>query len=446
MFFRKSVSLLLLTTALTSLPFHAASAQSMEEMKAIIAALTKRVEQLEAKQAAEENTAEVLVSNRSAVKKPDPKTPIITKFDPAMAIGTADGRYEFNMRGRVYMDTSFASDRDGTMDLQATEMRAARIGIQGKAGKAAKYKLEADFAGDKVAIKDAYIQLKNSMGSWTFGQSKTPNSLEEETSSLYNTFMERAAFTDAFGLTRMVGVRYGTGGDSWSFNAGLFRGTSSSTDEDEGEVFAARVTYGQKMAGGTWMLGGSARFRNVGGGSALRYRQKAFAHLSNRFLATDRIASKDSLYGLEGAAQMGAFHVASEWAFLRAQDGGATGDANFNGGYFEAGWFITGEHSPLTLSKGVWSRPKIKKPVQNGGIGAWQVAAKYDRIDLTDDGVFGGEQNTYVLGVNWYLNRYSRFTVNYNHSDIARAFGVSANGADGANSVNALSLRIQADW
>jgi len=432
MLIRNRLTALLAATALSAVSLQPVSAQSISELKAQLEALTKRLEQLEAQQA------------KSAPKS---KTPVVKKAEPAFSLATEDGQFEFNLRGRIYVDAGWVNDGDDTLNLSATEFRTARLGIEGKAWKSVKYKFEADFAGNEVNIKDAYLQYSGKSGNWKFGQFKTPNSLEEQTSSRHTTFMERASFTDAFGLARMIGVGYGNGGDNWTFNAGVFRGTAGTDSEKEGEAIAARLTYGNKFEGGTWMLGASARHQNVGDGSNLRYRQRPHNHLSDRFVATDRISSKDDLFGLEAAVQMGSFHVASEWAFLTADQGGAGGrDASFNGGYFEAGWFITGEKKPLKLSKGAWDRPKVKSPVQAGGMGAWQLAAKYDRIDLTGDGVYGGEQNTYIVGVNWYLNRHTRFMANYSHSSVIKAFDVAANGLDGENSVDALGLRFQIDW
>jgi len=428
---RNRVTALLAATALTAISIQPVQAQSVEDLKAQLAALAKRIEDLEKKQE----------------KSSNKKTPVVKKSEPAFALGTSDGQFEFNLRGRIYADAAWVSDEDGTMDINATEFRAARIGVEGKAWKKVKYKLEADLAGDEVNLKDVYLEYGSGMGKWKFGQFKTPNSLEEQTSSRHTTFMERASFTDAFGLARMLGIGYGNGGDNWTFNAGVFRGTAGSSDDDEGEVLAARLTYGQKMDNGAWMFGASTRLRDVGGGSNLRYRQRPQNHLSDRFIATSRIASKDTMFGLEAAAQMGPFHIASEWAGLTADEGGPGGrDAYFYGGYVEAGWFITSESKPLKLSKGAWDRPKVKNPVQEGGVGAWQLAAKFDRIDLTGDGVYGGEQDTYIIGVNWYLNRHTRFMANYSRSNIEKAFAVSANGADGKNAVDALGLRFQVDW
>lgn len=424
---KKHIAGLLAATALASAATAPVKAQSIEELKAQLEALSKRIEELEKKQE---------------------KAPKVKKADPAFSLGTDDGLFEFNIRGRVLADAGWSSDSDGTMNKDTTELRASRIGVEGKAWKNVKYKFEADFAGNDVEVKDAFMQYKSSMGSWTFGQFKTPNSLEEMESSLNTNFVERAAFTDAFALARMIGVGYGNGGDNWTFNAGVYRGSNDGSVDNEGQVFAARATYGGEFDGGNWMLGGSVRFRDVGGdGDLLRYRQKAYLHTADRLLATSRIADKDAFYGLEAAVQYGSLNVTAEWAGLNANNAGASGrDAFFYGGYVEAAWFLTGETKPLNLSKGVWNRPKIKSPLHEGGMGAWQVAGRFDRVDLTADGVYGGEQDTYTLGVNWYLNRHTRFLANYAHVSIDKAFDVSANGADGKNSADTLGLRFQVDW
>ena len=69
-----------------------------------------------------------------------------------------------------------------------------------------KYKFEVDFAADEVAIKDAYLAYN--WGNWAFtaeemseirvGNQYVYTSLEQITSSRFITFMERAAFTEAF--------------------------------------------------------------------------------------------------------------------------------------------------------------------------------------------------------------------------------------------------------
>ncbi len=129
----------------------------------------------------------------------------------------------------------------------------------------------------------------------------------------------------------------------------------------------------------------------------------------------------------------------SEWGWLTSKDAVAVGDdAKYNAGYAEVGYFLTGENNGMSLSKGSWGRPKVNKSVYEGGMGAWQLVAKYDMIDLNDRGMAGGEMNTWILGVNWYLNRFTRVMANYSTSNIKHA------SLD--RDVNSFGLRFQVDW
>ncbi|MGI8853865.1 MAG: porin [Methyloceanibacter sp.] len=60
---------------------------------------------------------------------------------------------------------------------------------------------------------------------------------------------------------------------------------------------------------------------------------------------------------------------------------GINPDPTYDGWYVEANWFLTGESQ--TYQKGVIGRPKVKNPVFKGGYGAWQLAGRYDVLDLT---------------------------------------------------------------
>ncbi len=380
-----------------------------------------------------------------ALKASEKKTSIIKKAEPAFALGTKDGLFEFNIRGRLYADYIKVSDEDGTMDMSGTEFRTARLGIEGKAWKDVKYKFEADFAGNEVTVKDAYMQVSTGVGKVTVGQFKTSNSLDEQTSSRHISFMERGSFTDAFGFARQMGIALSNGGDNWTAKAGIFKGSNS--DSGEGDLtLAARATYGGEIDNGKWLLGASMRNRNTDG--QLRYRQRPHVHMSDRFVNTGHIGNgNDFFYGAEAGFQLGSFHGAAEYGFLNAKDAGTNGgNANFGGGYAEVGYFLTGESRTLKLDKGAWDRPKVNNPVNEGGMGAVSVNARFDTLDLSDNGIAGGKQDTWILGINWYLNRHTRVMANYSHSNISDAYDVAANGIDGKNSVNALAFRFQVDW
>ncbi len=355
------------------------------------------------------------------------------------------------IRGRLLLDAQRVSGDNGYSDSDFAMARSARLGVSGRMLHRGDYKFVIDFAGSSVSVEDAFLAFEYSVGELKVGHFKSANSLEEITSLRHTTFLERAAFTDAFELDRHWGVGYRLTGSHWSFEAGAFAlaapGDASGDVLGAGRVLAARVTYGGQARGTTWMVGASVRHRDAGEEALLAYSQPAHLRLSETFLETGPVAKEDFFVGLEGGLQAGAFYVASEWAGLRAKRHGADGpDPDFHGYYVEAGWFLTGEAKPLSPADGVWKRPQIRRPVASGGPGAWQLAARFDRLDLTADGIYGGEQNTYVLGVNWYVNERIRFSANYSHSAIRDAFDAPANGPNGANAVDAFGFRFQTDW
>ncbi len=423
MFKSNYISALLTATALTAVLATPAAAQSVEDLQKQINMLQKQIEKLAKAQA---------------------KSPKVKKSEPAMSLSTPDGLHTFNIRGRIYTDYVKVSDRNNTMDQSGTEFRTARLGIEGKAWKDVKYKFEADFSGNEVTVKDAYMQFGTMGGKVTVGQFKTPNSLDEQTSSRHISFMERGSFTDAFGFARQTGVMYGTGDKTWTFKAGVFKGNNE--DAGNGDTtFAARATYGASMENGKWIVGGSMRSRKTDG--QFRYRQRPHVHLADRPVNTGHIGNGDDFfYGIEAGTQWGSFHAAGEYGVLKAKDVTLDGgNANLTGGYAEIGYFLTGEKRSLKLNKGAWDRPGVNNPINEGGMGAFQINARYDTLDMTGGGARGGEMDTWIVGLNWWMTRHTRMVLNYSHSSIDKAWAVGS-AIDGKNSVNALGLRFQIDW
>jgi phosphate-selective porin OprO and OprP len=104
---------------------------------------------------------------------------------------------------------------------------------------------------------------------------------------------------------------------------------------------------------------------------------------------------------------------------------------DFNGGYVEGGWVITGEPIPYDITRAAWSRPKVDHPfsLADGGIGAWGLAARYSTVSLDSNvvpgvpqsvtgGVYGGQQQILGLALNWYPNDWLRFMLQFQHVDV----------------------------
>jgi len=342
-----------------------------------------------------------------------------------MAFPSASFAQDFTIDfgGRFMLDYTIADLSDPDSEIQDEEIRRFRVNASGKFSKNLKYKVETTIDTDdgKLVFEDALIEYKPGGGAWKIkaGQQKTTVSLDEQTSSRFISTLERSAFTDAFGFSRRVGITASTGGDNYSFAAGVFTSNLEGTDggsPKRGKAASARVTYNPiKTDDMIVHLGASWRYREKGDDSSnLRYRQRPYTHVApSRIINTGRFAKSDNTFGVEAAATTGQFWAAGEASFLSAKGEGANPDANFGGYYGEVGVFFGGKK----VYKGhKFNRPKVDKPFGQGGYGAVSLVARYDSVDLQDE-IFTGKLDTIVLGADWWPTKKTRFGINYFNAD-----------------------------
>ena len=125
--------------------------------------------------------------------------------------------------------------------------------------------------------------------------------------------------------------------------------------------------------------------------------------------------------------------------------GGATGtDATFDGGYVEAGLFLT-EGDTMGYRNGNFDRVRPHRSLADGGPGAIQFNVRYDTLDLTDGAIRGGTQDGYSASLVWTPTDYTRFILNYGHMDYANAF-IALPGGDRSYSADAVGVRGQFDF
>jgi phosphate-selective porin OprO/OprP len=90
-------------------------------------------------------------------------------------------------------------------------------------------------------------------------------------------------------------------------------------------------------------------------------------------------------------------------------------NVSLDGWYVEGGYFLTGESMNFKAAEALYGGMKPNGIVGKGGIGAWQIAARYDSMDLNDigAGITGGEQQAFSVGLNWYATNTIRLQANY---------------------------------
>ncbi|WP_234028957.1 porin [Aurantiacibacter spongiae] len=395
-------------------------------MQAEIARLQTKVENLEQQRQSAERQPNGLVVvdalDPAPVAQAVPISPSTDLgFGAALSAETEEG-WSFKPFGRLQFDAGTTALPDGLAlaDGYGSELRRIRLGVAGDMPGGFGYKLEVDFAGGDAEITDAILTYETGAAELTVGQHNNFQSLEELTSSRFSSFIERAAFTDAFGFERRLGlsVQYGVG--DVLVQAGVFGDNFDDLPDSNSRSFDARAVYAPQIGGAQLHVGGSLHFTELNGDDSVRYRQRPLVHFtSNRLLDTGNVgADREFGTGLEAAAILGPLHFAGE-AFWQSIDQSdtftAADDPTFFGGYAEIGYFLTGERRGYKGGK--FDRTQPLAPVGEGGIGAVQLVARYDRLDLSDAGITGGIQNGFYGSLIWVPTDYTRLMVNYGRLD-----------------------------
>ena len=395
------------------------------------------------------------------------------KAKEAEAKKKAAEKFSLSVDGRVFVDSVFFGQSAGSMaafgDAQDTvQFRTARLGAQGSGFDVFDYKIEVDFAGrdstndQSTSFKDVYLGINDLplLDRVQIGHFKEPFSIEELTSSRFITFMERSLL-NVFAPQRNVGIAAYriSENERFTFAFGGFRTIGDKppyvSDDDGGYAFTMRGTYlpwyDEATNGrGLLHLGLGYSYRDVDN-PIQRIRARAETNVGPYILDTGSIAGVEDFQLLdpEIAFVYGPFSVQAE--YLVAFYNRAGSDADFHAAYVQMSYFLTGEHRVYDRKKGAFSRVKpfenfFRVRTGDGNIemgrGAWELAYRYSWLDLDDAEaqIFGGNSSDHTVGVNWYLNPYTRLMFNYVYAQVSPA----NNAADSDLSV--FQMRAQFDF
>jgi phosphate-selective porin OprO/OprP len=396
-------------------------------------ALEARVKQLEARNAELEQQAAGTQARVETAEKRESKQ---VQFGFAPTLSDDKGDFTFKPRGVIEADYAVFDERTGGYDYNdGTAFRRARIGLEGTAMKVFNYRIEVDFAGNQVGLTDAYLQYSGIEGLLiTAGQHKAPFGLESNNSDNYNVFLERGMVTNAFGnagAERRIGLSaafapkenlnlaVGVFGDNESISRSAGSPVTNSPDESIGGN--ARLAWEPVFEKGRIVhLGASGYYRTglkTGDvADAVRLSDRPNIRVDNGNIADSGIipgVASLRYAGAEAAAVFGPVTVAGEYGRLWLDRPGLS-DPSFDGFYVYATWFPTGETRPFR--NGNFDRVKPKHSLGKGGAGAFELALRYDRLDLSDTPVLaraGNRAESLTFGLNWYLNPYAKVLFNW---------------------------------
>lgn len=398
-------------------------------------ALETRLRKVEARNAELEAQAEL---NQGRLESVETRAAKAAQFTWAPTTADPSGNFSFKPRGVVEVDAFAFLERKGGYDYNnGTALRRARLGVEGTALKWFNYRLEVDFAGNAVNVTDAYLQYtKIPRTILTVGQHKAPFGLESNNSDNYNIFLERGMFTNAFGAVgaeRRIGVSaayapketislaVGLFGDNES--VGRSTGASLTDAPDESWGVNARATFEPLFEPGKIVhLGLAGYYRSdLKAGDvadAVRLTERPNIRGDNGNIIDSGVitGAKSLLYGgAEAAVVLGPLMLSGEYGRLRVVRV-ALPNETFSGFYLLGSYFLTGETRPFRA--GNFDRVRPFRELGRDGLGAFELAARYDRLDVSNTPVLarrGNQAHSATLGLNWFFNPFAKLMVNWVH-------------------------------
>lgn len=389
-----------------------------------------------------------------------------------LELSTQDKAFRVHVGGRWQFDSVWMSAADavqahlpgGVTYHDGVDFRRARLRVDGTMYEVIEFALEYDFvnsvrvrapSGNGVvdpavpAVTDLWLQVSHTpVGNWRIGCQKEAIGFEHLVSSRFLPFLERSYNQDTFyggtfnGFTPGISLSNLIWEDRASWNIGLYKPTNNvfgSTISDGDYAVTGRVTWlpiyedqGRQLL----HLGFSVRHATTYDDRIrFRTRDALRAGLSVQWPVPADITVLGSTMqwlNAELAAVQGPWSLQVEWLASFTSNARELGPAGigigprvdalfYHGGYIQVFYFLTGESDHYSLERGTFDRVTPFEnffwvPGDQGsflGRGAWQVGARYNLLDLNDQGINGGILHNLTVGLNWFWNPNTKWQFNY---------------------------------
>jgi phosphate-selective porin OprO/OprP len=341
--------------------------------------------------------------------------------------------------------------------LNGSEFRRLYLAASGAMFDIIDYKVEVDLVPSHVSWKDVYLQVHDLplAQNVRVGHFYTPFGLEDETSDLNTVFVERSFLDSLGGIgSRHAGIMtFGNAFDErswWGIGAFVTQkneapptfpvsvtSPASGFDDDAGTAIYGRVTflpwYDEATNGrGLWHVGvsgesGAIPSIRIAGTTRYSLSAKPEADLAPNVVFTGDIADANyvNAFNAETAFVYGPFSVQAEYELITVNRT-AHADPTFNGGYIFVSYFLTGENRVFNRKSATFGRiipfanffrVRTEDCSIETGKGAWELGYRCSYLNLTTAGVFGGQVVDHTVGLNWYLNPYTKVMFDLIHSD-----------------------------
>ncbi len=427
--------LLIASSLISAFPAHANDQQEINRLKALIEELDQRIRILDRKQ-------EIAAEDAAARQK---SAPVITASEKGFGIKSADGQFEYRLRGLAQLDYRHfdgsgpaSSVYDGFL---ARRLRPTFEGtVHGKYG----FRFTPEFAesGDgsatsgiaqnKARVVDAYLDIRhNPEASIRIGKFKPFVGLERLQSGGDIKFIERSYVSNNILPNRDLGISlYGDVADKkLSYAVGVFNGVKdggenfTAQDENQAKDIAARI-FATPLAGTESALAGlgvgiAGTWSNSSTNGLASYKTPGQAYNFFSYASASSANGKRNRLSPQAYYYRGPLGVIAEYAVVdQAVKNSSGADSLKNDAWqLAASLLLTGEDASF---RGVKPYSPFR-PGADGGWGAVEILARYQENRLDDKASayadtakgYATAARTWGIGLNWYLNESSRVAINY---------------------------------
>ena len=371
-------------------------------------------------------------------------------------LSTSDGATHLQVHGYAQADDRMFVDTIHGEGLDTFLFRRIRPLFEGTLFNAVDFRFMPDFGQSTYQIQEAFLELKSvKFAKLRVGKFKEPIGLEVLRSDRDLTFTERSLASDLVPL-RYIGAQLSGSilSDSVSYIGGYFNGSSDGSNGpfsqwSHGGEAAARIFVRPFVATGVNALhqfgigvGGSAGhqtgsiagLKTMGQTTFFKYSSNATANGQHNRL------SPQAYYYAGPLGLLGEYAISSQDVLNKSLSRRVRNEA----------WQVAGSVM-LTGEKNAYAGVRPRNATEHARgfrrLGALELALRYSQLRIDGDAfpLFANpktaaqEANERAIGINWYLNRYVKFEMDYEHT----AFRMASATVAPLHSENVLMNRIQ---
>lgn len=382
-------------------------------------------------------------------------TPAISFGPEGLLFSSPEKAYQLRVHGYLQADDLMFSNNVHGEELDTFFFRRIRPQFEGTLANAIDFRFMPDFGRNNPQIQEAYVEFKSiPFAKLRVGKFKSPIGLEVLQQDRVTTFTERSLASDLLPLRYMGAQVSGAAiSNSITYAAGYFNGSNDGANGNfqwtQANEAAARVffhpfattrikaiqQFGIGVAGSAGDHHGPlAALKTVGQSTFFKYSSSALANGQH-----NRLSGQAYYY-------VGPFGVMSEHV-ISSQEVLSNGvSRRLRNEAWEAtgAVVLTGEKPSYS---GIRPRHSFEPKRGFGHLGAVELAVRYSQVRIDGDTfpIFANpntaarEAKEVGIGMNWYLNRYTKLVTDYEHT----TFRMALSSVTPLHSEEVLMSRIQ---